>query len=137
MKPDSCDAPAVCLSHDVGRGIRVGGNNDAIDRARYRREIRVAINALELSGVRVDRYNLVPARTELSEDRVGRLLRRSRHSGDHNPATGKEARNRLWTIRHKRPQGEQVAPNVKHQRARADVSRVTIELSGRALRCMR
>jgi len=45
-------------------------------------------------------------------------------------AVVRKERSRLWINRHR-------SSNVKHQRARATVSRVKDELSVRALRCMR
>jgi hypothetical protein len=83
MKPDMCDAPNVGLADEFGCDGRMRGDDEAIQRAGNRGEIGIALDALELVGIGIDGHNLVTRRAEPAKDSVGRLVRRSGDTGNH------------------------------------------------------
>jgi hypothetical protein len=101
MEPDAVDAALPALPHDFDRDIRVGGDDDPIDRARDRADIGKAPHAFHLGRPWIDGDRLVPGVAELPEYEIGRTSAGSRDARYRDPLSLEELSDRLGNIGHR------------------------------------
>jgi len=74
MEPDAPHAGFGTLLHDRARDRRMGADRDAVQHARYGRDVRIADFAFHVVRVGVDRERLEATTAEFLEDRIGRYV---------------------------------------------------------------
>ena len=90
VKPHLADAARGALADEIKGDARRGGDYEAVEGARHGGEVRIAADAFDVSGIRVDREHFESGGSEFAIDGVRRLGGISRDSGDGKALAGEE-----------------------------------------------